>query len=219
MAQFEDRARGEDRSRGNARLLAAILVIVTTLWLALSAPAAALATQSAGPIEVFQSYSSFSAAARITRVSTFDEFQADTSLGNPVLVGKVVVHHSAAATFKPTAVPYVPVSSPNVLAPFKADNTLEFGTTSLTMRESTRVAGLYLVIPRGSNQDAIWTTTVTVTDVQQNSVVVTVAFRGVVGEQQFVGVKSRHKLASIIFDPATKPDASTVVAMDDIVVG
>jgi hypothetical protein len=73
MAQlFEDRARGDARSRGNARLLAAVLVMVTTLWLALSAPAAALATQSAGPIEVFQSYSSFSTAARITQVNTFD---------------------------------------------------------------------------------------------------------------------------------------------------
>jgi hypothetical protein len=87
------------------------------------------------------------------------------------------------------------------------------------MRESTHVAGLYLVIPQGSNQDTIWTTTVTVADVQQNNVLVTVAFRGVVGEQQFVGVKSRHKLASITFGPASKPDASAVVAMDDIVVG
>jgi hypothetical protein len=66
------------------------------------------------------------------------------------------------------------VSPPNVLAPFRADNTLEFGTTTVTFQVGTRIAGLYLVIGGGSNVTTTWTTIVTVTDVKHNSVSATV---------------------------------------------
>jgi hypothetical protein len=130
----------------------------------------------------------------------------------------VNVLHSSAGTFETVGSPYAPVSSPNVLAPFRLDGTLEFGDTTLAFAKNTRLAGLFLVLPAGSNQDTIWTSAVTATDAKGQSITVIVTFQGVVGEQQFIGFESQHKLVSISFGPAIMADASSVLALDDIVV-
>jgi hypothetical protein len=59
---------------------------------------------------------------------------------------------------------------------------------------------------------------VTATDAKGQSITAIVTFQGVVGEQQFIGFESQHKLVSISFGPAIKADASSVLALDDIVV-
>jgi len=201
--------------RENALLRASTFVAATLVWLTLGAPEAIAATQPA-PIEVFQDFSSFSAATKATQTITFDKFETGTSLGNPALVETVIFQHSAAATFKTIGDPYIPVSTPNVLAPFRPDNTLELGDTTLAFQKTTHAAGLFLVIGQGSNQDTTWTSTVTATDAQNHSISVTVTFRSVIGEQQFIGFKSRFKITSIFFGPATMPGASTVVAIDNV---
>jgi hypothetical protein len=209
---------GRSRVRDKARLRLMTVVAATLVWLALGIPAPIAAAQQSAPIQVFQSLSSFSTATRVTQI-TFDDYTTGTALGNPVSLGPVSIQHSTAVTFKTNADAYVPVSSPNVLAPFQADGTLTFGTTTLTFANRTRASGLFLIIPRGSNQDAIWTSTVTATDAGNHNVTATVTFRGAIGEQQFIGFKSRLRLVSIAFSPATKPDASSVVALDNVMIG
>lgn len=198
------------------------IAAATLVGFALSAPAATAVTQRHGPpIQTFRNFSSFAAATHITQALTFDAFTPGTPLGNPVVLAEVNIHHSTAVTFKAIGEPYAPVSPPNVLAPFAPDGTLTFGDTTLTFQEPIRAAGLYLIIPGGSNAETTWTNTVTATDTNNHSVSVRVTFRGVVGEQQFIGFKS-PKLASITFDPAQMPGGPaagiTVVAMDNIVV-
>ncbi len=192
---------------------------------ALIAPSTAVSAATAAPpsaaIEVFQTVSTFTAATRVKQMISFDDLATGTSLGNPASFGSVDFRHSTAATFKTIGSPaYVPESPPNVLAPFALDNTLEFGDTTLTFAKRTRAAGLFLVLPAGSNETAIWTTTVTATDIKSQSVTVTVTFQGVVGEQQFIGFKSHRPLAAISFGYAgSEHGSSAVIAMDDITVG
>jgi hypothetical protein len=172
-------------------------------------------------IENYDSLASFSAKGGIRLTITFDDVASGTALGNPARLDSVSVQHSSASTFKTVAsIDYVPVSSPNVLAPFGPDDTGSFGETTLTFGTTRRsAAGFFLILPAGSNQDAIWTSTVTATDVVNNTDTEEVSFRGQVGEQQFIGFKSRWPLASISFSPALRADgqASSVVAMDDVV--
>jgi hypothetical protein len=205
------------------RLLGAIVAIGALVGGVLVAPTAlageaGLAPQAHVPIEAFQSLASFSEASRRPKTISFDELQTNTSVGNPASLGPVSVLHSSAATFKTVGSPYAPVSSPNVLAPFRPDGTLDLGDTTLILAKNTRLAGLFLIIPSGSNQDTIWTSAVTATDAKEQGITVTVSFQGVSGEQQFIGFKSKHKLVSISFGPAIKADASSVIALDDIVI-
>jgi hypothetical protein len=204
-------------------LLGAFVAIGALVGGVLVAPAAlaveASPTREAHlPIQAFQSLSSLSEASRHPQTISFDELEIGISAGNPASFGPVNVLHSSAATFKTVGSPYAPVSSPNVLAPFRPDGTLELGDTTLSFAKNTRLAGLFLIIPAGSNQDTIWTSTVTATDTKDQSITVTITFRGVVGEQQFIGFESQHKLVSISFGPAINPEATSVVALDDIVV-
>jgi hypothetical protein len=208
----------QDWTRHKAWLCMSTVATATLAGLTLSAPAATAVTQrQAPPIQTFRNFSSFAAATHVTQTLTFDEFASGTSLGNPVVLAEVNIHHSTAATFKAIGEPYVPVSPPNVLAPFASDGTLTFGGTTLTFQKRIQAAGLYLIIGAGSNVETTWTNTVTATDINNHSVSVKVTFQGAVGEQQFIGFKS-PKLASITFDPAQMPGGSTVVAMDNVVV-
>jgi hypothetical protein len=122
--------------------------------LGLIGPSTAVSAATAAPpraVEVFQSVSAFTAATRVKQTISFDDIATGTSLGNPASSGSVNFLHSTAATFKTIGSPaYVPQSSPNVLAPFGLDNTLEFGDTTLTFAKRTRAAGLFLVLPAGS---------------------------------------------------------------------
>jgi hypothetical protein len=177
------------------------------------------ATERTSTIQVFQSPSAFSESGRVGQTISFDDLGTGVSLGNPALLGPVNIAHSTASTFKTIGTPpYFPTSLPNVLAPVQADNTLGLGDTTLTFGKNRRAVGLFLVLPQGSNQDAVWTSTVTATDTKGESVIATVLFRGVIGEQQFIGFRSQHKLMSITFGPAAKVDASSVLALDDVMV-
>jgi hypothetical protein len=168
------------------------------------------------PIRVFQSLSDFTAARPQSRTTTFDGIATGRSGGNPTVLDGVNVGHSSATTFRTEAIAFAAVSSPHVLAPFGSD-ALELGDTTLTL-ESARSAGLFLIIPRGSNEGAIWTTTVTAADSSDQTMTVTIAFQGVLGEQQFVGFSSDVDLVSISFGPAVSAGASSVIAIDDVAV-
>jgi len=210
---------GRSGARGKARLQLMIVAATMLVGVALGISAPVAAAQQPTPIQVFHSLSSFSRGARGTQTITFDDYSTGTAFGNPVSLGSVSIQHSTATTFKTNADAYVPMSSPNVLAPFQADGTLTFGTTTLTFASRTRAGGLFLVIPRGSNQDAIWTSTVMATDAENHSVAATVTFQGTIGEQQFIGFKSRRQLVSISFSPATRLDTASVVALDNVMSG
>jgi hypothetical protein len=190
---------------------------------ALFAPAALAIGSNQTPaahvaIQVFRSFSSFSAASRVSQTITFDDLETGTSLGSRPMLGPVDVRHSSADTFKTWTAAFVPESPPNVLTPWSGDS-FAFGDTTLTFPGNTRAAGLFLILPVGSNEETIWTSTVTATDAKHRSISFPVDFRGMLGEQQFIGFKSQHKLVSISFGVAVKADgASAVIAMDDIVV-
>jgi hypothetical protein len=170
-------------------------------------------------LEAFQSFSSFAAAGRLGQTISFDDLETGVSLDNPASFGVVTISHSTATTFKTIGSPvYLPTSLPNVLAPFQPDNTLVLGDTTLAFAKNHRAAGLFLVLAEGSNQDAVWMSTVTATDTKAQSLTLTVTFRGVVGQQQFVGFRSQHKLAAITFGPAFRIGFSSVLAIDDVVV-
>jgi hypothetical protein len=208
---------GKGRIRGKARRYVLTVVAAMLVSLTLGVPAATAST----PIKVFNSLSSFSKATHFTQTINFDEFATGTALGNPTVQGPVNIQHSTAATFKTTtSPPYSPVSSPNVLAPYQPDDTLAHGDTTLSFGygENIRATGLFLILLQGSNQDAIWTSTVTATDAQNRVVTVSVTFRGTIGEQQFIGFKSPANLVSISFGRALRLNTASVVAMDNIVV-
>lgn len=168
-------------------------------------------------MQAFVGVSPFADAGRIDQTVTFDDLATGTSIGSPASFGRVNVEHSTAAALTTNGDAYVPVSSPNVLVPTQLDGTLALGDTTLTFTKNTRRVGLYLVLPPGSNEDTVWATTVTATDTKLESVTVLVSFQGTVGEQQFVGFESHHKLLSVTFGPATKADGgSAVLAIDDL---
>jgi len=168
-------------------------------------------------IQAFGGVSAFADAGRIDRTITFDEIATGTPMGNPAWLGQVTVEHSTAATLTTNGDAYAPVSSPNVLAPTQPDGALALGDTTVTFNKNTRRVGLFLIVPLGSNADTVWTAAVTATDTKLESVTIVLSFQGTVGEQQFVGFESHHKLLSVMFGPATKPDGgSAVLAIDDL---
>jgi hypothetical protein len=208
------------RMRDKTRLHLLTLVAAMLMSYALGIPVATATDQPSGSIAVFQSLLSYSAATRITQTIGFDDVATGTALGNPASQGSITIQHSTAATFETIGSPaFIPVSPLNVLAPFRTDGTFESGDTTLTFKKNVRAAGLFLIIGQGSNQDATWTSTVTATDTKDKSVTVIVSFQGVVGEQQFIGFQSKSKLASISFTVGSMLGATTVVAMDNIVIG
>jgi hypothetical protein len=168
-------------------------------------------------MQAFQAASAFAEAGRIDQAITFDDVSTGTSMGNPAWLGQVNVAHSTAAALTTNADAYIPVSSPNVLVPTQLDGALALGDTTITFNKNTRRVGLVLIVPLGSNEATVWTTAVTATDTKEQSVTILVSFQGVVGEQQFVGFESHHKLLSVTFGPATKSDGgSAVLAIDDL---
>ncbi|HEX5149201.1 MAG TPA: hypothetical protein VFW02_08985 [Candidatus Limnocylindrales bacterium] len=169
-------------------------------------------------IQAFGGLAPFSDASHKTQTITFDELATGTLLGNPASLGPVNVAHASAATLGTLGSPFAPVSSPNVLAPFASDGALDVGDTTLTFPRNTHRVGFFLILPSGSNADTTWTSSVTATDTKGESVTVVVTFQGVVGEQQFIGFDSHHMLDSISFGPAVNADATSVLALDDIVV-
>lgn len=171
-----------------------------------------------GQIVTFTDFTSFSAETHIRQTISFDNLITGALLGNPAPFNPVTFIHSSGSTFKTIGSPaYDPVSSPNVLAPFLPDDTLAAGETTLVIERHHRSVGVYLVLPNGSNSSAAWTTTVTATDSKGRTATTMVTFRGEVGEQQFIGFSSQHGLTAITFGRAAKPDATAVLAVDDVV--
>jgi len=199
----------------------ALAVIGALLGGMLLVPAvlAADASEKSGPhvaFQVLQDRAAFVSASHGAETITFDDLASGTLVGNPASFGLVTVTHSAAATFATNAGVFAPVSSPNVLAAFRTDGTLEFGDTSLTFAKNAHRVGFFLIVPSGSTADVIWTTSVTATDTKGQSLTVVVTLQGAVGEQQLVGFDSHHALESISFGPAVKVDGLAVLALDDL---
>jgi hypothetical protein len=214
------------------RILAILCVAVATLvpapaasaaqdygMLVTPSPAGAPAPPKRASIETFNSFATFSKAAHPRQTISFDEFDPNTPLGNPAQFGSITIRNSNAANLQTEGVEFIPSSPPNALAPFAADGTLAFGDTTLTLASpsKTNAAGLYLIIGGGSNQEATWTNTVTV-QTQNHSLQVPVSFVGQVGEQQFIGFRSNEAISSISFTTASREGASTVVALDDVLI-
>jgi hypothetical protein len=198
-------------------MVAASLLIGGVAVVAASLAIGSIMTPKApAEIEAFESLASFSAANPASQTFTFDEVPPGTSDSSLGSLGGVSIRHTVASLFKTEQAAFTPVSPPNVLAPF-AESGVALGDTTLTFADGTHAVGFYLVLPRGSNQETIWSSTVEA-NTRGRSRRANVTFRGVVGEQQFIGFRSDDELVSISFGPAIKADASGVVAIDDIVV-
>lgn len=198
-------------------IAAGLLIGGGTVVAAALAIGSIMTPEAPAEIEAFERLASFAAANPGSQTFTFDDLPPGTSAGSLESLAGVRIRHSNASMFRAEEAAYRPVSPPNVLAPFQADSTLALGGTTLTFADGIHAVGFFLVLPRGSNQETIWNSTVEATTSGRSSRA-NVTFRGVVGEQQFIGLRSDDELVSISFGPAIKVNASAVVAVDDIVV-
>ena len=173
-------------------------------------------------IEVWQDVAAFDDAVRIQNTISFDDVASGTAIPNPAVFGSVQVEHSTASVFRALdTIAWVPVSTPNVLAPLNDDVSAAFGVTAISFDGGgPKAAGLFIILPAGSNSEAFWTTTVTATNAAGQSVDTVVTFQGQVGEQRFVGFTSHSPLRKLSFGVAAHSSGTTsALAIDDILVG